>query len=329
MENRLKGAFASIEFVGLQALSLILLLVAIGLAMKTIKFQKRLNRYGSHSAQMNGLGAPFGEQSLKRMAEMGFKLNPYERFERRYWIESGMREKLPWVPSGFMVLICTVTGVLFSIGSYKLFLVKGIAFSGFWLGVLTPLQLIEWYIYYQNKLIIHELPTFFGILTRWAQINPDVIFCLSKLEQSGLRVKLTEPYTKFIRACDSGASTSMAFKQLELAFHLRIMAHFCKCLQEVLHNRGDVVKLLEAFEEESYQIQLEESNRNALQMKYKLLINGLCLISFVLIYFLLKTNQVLSSFYIETMMGQILISGLSLLVVGSFVVSLNTRRTQI
>lgn len=317
------------EFWVLQCGVVVLTLVALILWSKTLTYEKRLVRYGSQTKLMEGLGYSLEDQMMARMAQLGFKLSMYQRFEKRYWIESGLRKLFSPLPFVVLPFICLVNGLLFCLGTYRLFLIEGVAFSGFWLGVLTPLQLVEWHKYHQNKLIINELPTFFGILTRWAQINPDVFFCLNKLEKGGLRHKLVGPFTRFTRACDNGISTSVAFKQLDGNFHLRLLSHFSKCLQEVIQNRGDLVKLLEAFEEEAYQIQLEESKRNAVQMKYKLLINALCVIAFMLIYFLLKTNQVLSGFYIETDFGQMLLSGLSLLVVFTFMVSLNTSRVQV
>lgn len=316
------------QVIAAQGVCFLLLLVALLAFFKTYAYEKKVERYVSEAKERSETRPKLNEEQINKMAAMGFKPSAYERFNQTYWVSSGLSGRFPSLGAWILMLPSLVLGVIFGIISYRAFLIEGIAISGFCLGVLTPLQIIEWVKFYRVQKIITELPTFFGILLRWAQINPDVIYCLGKLGESGLKSSIVPPFQAFLVMSQNGISSEKAFVKLESSVHMTILKHFTRSLETILKTRGDICLLLEAFEEEAYQLQMEETKRSSVQAQYKLLINGLSILSFFLIYMLLKTNKVLATFYVETLFGKTLLSGLALLVVSSFIIGLNNNRSE-
>jgi hypothetical protein len=214
--------------------------------------------------------------------------------------------------------VSLLSGALLGNWVWHLFEIEGLVLSGFFLGVLLPLQALELFKMYRSYQLTCALPSFYGILLRWAQIQPDIYFCFGQLSCSGLPIRVIKPFDRFLKESTSGVSKEMAFEQLFRQFEGTPLQNFLKCLERLIDHRGDLPKLLQGFEEEAYQLQHEVTKRKMTQVKYKLLINGLCASAFVLIYSLLKTNRVLSSFYVNTVAGKTLLSILSGLFVLSF-----------
>lgn len=257
-------------------------------------------------------------KSIQEQEKMGFRLNLKSRFEKKYLLETGFWQRFSGLRAWHLVTICIAVAILLSNWLWHLFQIEGLMVSGFFLGFLLPLQVLELLKMYRSYQLVNALPSFFGILLRWAQIQPDIYFCFGQLEQSGIHPRLSKPFKQFLIESTNGLSTKNAFENLAEQFEGTTMRHFINCLERLINQRGDLPKLLQGFEEETYQLQVEVTKRKLTQVKYKLLINGLCIAAFVLIYGLLKTNKVLSSFYVETFFGKSLLSILSFLVVLSF-----------
>lgn len=250
--------------------------------------------------------------------QMGFRLSPIHRFEKQFLGQTGLWQRWRWMKAWHLAGVCLWAGVFIGWGIWTLFEIEGLVLSGFLLGVLLPLQGLELWKMIRSFQLIRALPSFFGVLLRWAQIQPDIYFCFGQLEQSGVSLRLQKPFKQFLIQSTNGVPAKTAFENLARHFEGTTLEHFIKCLERLIAQRGDLPKLLQGFEEETYQLQIEVTKRKMTQVKYKMLINGLCLGSFMLIYGLLKTNRVISSFYVDTFLGKALLSALSFLVVLSF-----------
>ena len=255
---------------------------------------------------------------IKIQEQMGFRLSPIHRFEKQFLGQTGLWQKWQWIKAWHLAGVCLAGGAVIGWGTWQMFGIEGLVFSGFLLGILLPLQGLELWKTIRSFQLIRALPSFFGVLLRWAQIQPDIYFCFGQLEQSGVSASLQKPFKQFLIQSTNGVPPKTAFDNLARHFEGTTLEHFIKCLERLIAQRGDLPKLLQGFEEETYQLQIEVTKRKMTQVKYKMLINGLCLGSFVLIYGLLKTNRVISSFYVDTFLGKSLLSALSLLVVLSF-----------
>lgn len=306
-------------FPHLVVMSLIVVSVYLMSAEYFLKIKQRnfkVNQYSYLSELKTGHYRSI--KSIQEQEKMGFRLNMKARFEKKYLLETGFWQRCSGVRAWHLVGICFVVAALTSNWLWHLFLIEGLMISGFFLGFLLPLQILELFKMYRSYQLVNALPSFFGILLRWAQIQPDIYFCFGQLEQSGIHSRLSKPFKQFLIESTNGLSTKSAFENLAEQFEGTTMRHFISCLERLINQRGDLPKLLQGFEEETYQLQIEVTKRKLTQVKYKLLINGLCIGAFVLIYGLLKTNKVLSSFYVDTIMGKSLLSILSFLVVLSF-----------
>lgn len=258
------------------------------------------------------------EKKLESIQQMGFRLNFIQSLEKKYLFQSGLSAQFPRLSVGSLFLAAFASATALSVWIWELFKIEGLVLSAVLVGAVLPFHLIALYSAWRNRRLINSLPGFYGVLQRWAQIHEDVYFCLGQLENSGLDESLRNPFTLFVLESNAGLSKGDAFFNLEQRFQGTPVIHFVRCLERMTKQRGDLVKMLQGFENESYQLQTEMAERQDTQIKYNLLINGLSVASFFLIYLLLNTNRVLSDFYIETLLGKSLLSGLSLLMALSF-----------
>lgn len=281
-------------------------------SLKQWRLRSPLNPYRNPDAQIHPA------KRIEAQARMGFRLSPIQRFEQCYLSQTGLWQRIPQLTWIHLSVCCGCSGILVGRWAWQLFDIEGLALSGFLLGCLLPLQGLALWKMYRSYQLVTALPSFFGILLRWAQIQPDIYFCFGQLEQSGIHPRLAKPFKRFLTETTSGVPREETFEALARQFEGSTLRHFVKCLERLTAQRGDLPRLLQGFEAESYQLQSEVTKRKLTQVRYKLLINGLCMAAFGLIYGLLKTNRVLSGFYVETTAGKLLLSALSLLVVLSF-----------
>lgn len=267
------------------------------------------------------------QKNLENIQQMGFQLSFMQRLEKKYIFQSGLSGKFPFMSIGLMFIGSFFFAVVFSNWIWILFHIEGLIVSAVIVGVVLPFHLVALYSAWRNRKLINGLPGFYSVLQRWAQIQEDIYFCLGQLENSGVDESLGGPFTLFVLESNAGLSKGDAFFHLEQKFQGTPLLHFIRCIERMTEQRGDLVKMLQGFENESYQLQTEMAERQDTQIKYNLLINGLSIASFFLIYLLLSTNRVLSDFYIETLMGKTLLSGLSLLMALSFLGGLRYERS--
>lgn len=257
--------------------------------------------------------------ALQAQASLGFRLSLWQRFAKRYCADTGLWYYWPWFSPFYLATLSTLCGIWLAQMAWHWFHIEGLVFSGFLLGFIAPMQALNAWKAYRSYQLTCALPGLYGVLCRWSQIQPDIYFCFGQLERSGLPRRVTEPFVRFLKASTGGMSQEAAFHQLSRQVSGTPLTHFIRCLERLINHRGDLPKLLQGFEAEAYQLQHEVTKRKMTQLKYKLLINGLCIGAFLLMYALLKTNRVLSTFYVETWTGKALLSGLSGLLVLSFI----------
>lgn len=309
----------TVKVVMLQGFIVILLTIGWGfLLMGGIHYKKQQKHQRMVGTIQTWQVKAHPSSRIEAQEQMGFRLSPIHRFEKQFLGQTGLWQKFRWMKAWHLAGVCLWVGVIIGWGTWTLFEIEGLVVSGFMLGVLLPLQGLELWKTIRSFQLIRALPSFFGVLLRWAQIQPDIYFCFGQLEQSGVSIRLQKPFKQFLIQSTNGVPAKIAFDNLARHFEGTALEHFIKCLERLIAQRGDLPKLLQGFEEETYQLQIEVTKRKMTQVKYKMLINGLCLGSFMLIYGLLKTNRVISSFYVDTFLGKSLLSGLSFLVVLSF-----------
>lgn len=305
--------------VGIQVLIAVLLLIALSiylcLCVNWFTTNARTRHWRVVEASATNKAA---SSAMQAQTTLGFRLNQWQRFSKRYCMDTGLWYYCPWFSPVYLIGGSLLSGLWLGHLTWGWFQIEGLVVSGFILGFVTPLQVLNLWKAYRAYQLTCALPGFYGVLCRWAQIQPDIYYCFGQLERSGLPPRVTEPFTKFLKASTGGMSQESAFLELSQRTAGTPLQHFIRCLERLLSHRGDLPKLLQGFEAEAYQLQHEVTKRKMTQLKYKLLINGLCMGAFILMYALLKTNRVLSSFYVETWMGKALLSGLAGLLVLSF-----------
>ncbi len=296
----------------------LLILLSLSILALLVKNVSKRERWTLEDS--NPFGSAISKEPLKfsEIEKMGFRLSLIERLDKKYLHQSGLSSRFPWMRMETLFLASGLSAFVISRWIWSLFKIEGLVLSGILIGVALPFQLTALYGAWRNRKLINGLPGFYSVLQRWAQIQEDIYYCLGQLENSGVDERLRQPFSIFLMEATAGVSERDAFLHLEKTFQGTPVLQFVKCLEHMTDQRGDLVKLLQGFENESYQLQTEMSDRQDTQIKYKLLINGLSVVAFVLIYLLLNTNRILSDFYVETLMGKSLLSILSFMMALSF-----------
>ncbi|MCH4887362.1 hypothetical protein EZV73_07255 [Acidaminobacter sp. JC074] len=173
---------------------------------------------------------------------------------------------------------------------------------------------------YHNQLSL-EVTKLISSLTRWAIVKEDVYFCFAKsVDQVEGPLKLY--INDFLMQVKYSGHINFAFDHIINFTQHELLRNLMINLQQTAYCKGDLIGILERLEEESYLIFGEHERRKTDTYFDKLAIYFSIICVLVMTVFILTINVRMRSFYLETSVGNHILSVFSLLfIVGVYLAS--------
>lgn len=233
------------------------------------------------------------------------------KIDRRYGMPIRIVYDTPWVNSNNLAAVTLLAGIIGYASLRGMTNSHLIGSLGFLAGVALPLLSVELVI---QKIIADQeasLSLMFGMLKRWASIHPDLIQCLSRVSEEPLTPALKLALKRLLQSVQHGVEIEKAFDDFSLALDLPLFRDFMIHLKFSARNRGDLVKLFDSFERESYRLFLERNKNRLENRKYKMtifLLNG----TGIALFLMMTSEQPhVQKFYLESTAGLKITAGLS------------------
>ena len=265
---------------------------------------------------------------------LGLGLNPHQgglaKIEQRYCAPIRMVFGFPWARAP-VLLVCSL--LLAGIGwvlSHSLTRSGPVSLLGILAGLLLPFLICEILIQKIMRDQEDALSLMFGMLKRWAVIHPDLVQCLSRVSEAPLTPLLRLALRRLITAIQHGVEMEKAFDDFSLALEMPLFQDFMIHLRFSARSRGDLVKLFDSFEQESFRLRLEREKTRGSQRKFKLTILTLDVAACMLFVWMIHKQTHVRAFYLESEAGLLLTAGLGGAILGTiyFSVFSGTHRGQ-
>lgn len=236
--------------------------------------------------------------------------NWLQKIDRRYGIPIRIVFDAPWANAHSLAATTFLSG---GIGYVSL---RGITDShligsvGFLAGVALPILSVELVI---QKIVADQeasLSLMFGMLKRWASIHPDLIQCLSRVSEEPLTPALKLALKRLLQSIQHGMALEKAFDDFSLALDIPIFRDFMIHLKFSARNRGDLVKLFDSFEKESYRLFIERNKNRLENRKFKMTIFLLDVTGIALFLMMISEQPHVRKFYLESSAGLNITAGL-------------------
>lgn len=230
-----------------------------------------------------------------------------ERIELLYIGKSNIRHYLPFMN----VYILMLTIVLIFIAVYRpvngllRFIPSSVVISG--IISISPLFALELLSRYNAETIRRKLSEYISVLSRWCSVKEDIIYAFEK----SLVSNVGEPLQTFIRdmviQVNRGMEPGEALDILQMKVDDPQFRDFIVNVKLSIRHRGDIIKLLSNLENQFYKIDEEYNRRRISTYKDRMLIY---LIMFAVLgvgYFFIRLSPQVSSFYLDTVTGKLLL----------------------
>jgi len=164
---------------------------------------------------------------------------------------------------------------------------------------------------YHNNLSL-EVTKLISCLTRWAVVKEDVYFCfLKSIDQ--LDGPLKQYINEFLMQVKYSGHISLAFDHIIQYTQHEMLRNLMINLQQTAYSKGDLVGILERLEEECYLIFGEHERRKTDTYFDKLAIYFSIVCVLVMTIGVFAINVRMRTFYLETTIGNYVLSVFSLL----------------
>lgn len=224
--------------------------------------------------------------------------------EKRWVTPLKLVYNITWLKSWHLFCLTLLTGGVVLIAIFQMTGHRLLSGIGFVTGCLAVVVLIELLI---QKIIRDQeasLSLMFGLLKRWAAIHPDLIQCLARVCDEPLSPALKAALKRLLLSVQHGIPLEKAFDDFTLALDLPLFRDFMIHLKFSARSRGDLVKLFDSFERESYRLQMERAQNRTVNQKYKMTIwtlNGIAVSAFAA---MVSRQSQIRMFYLESRVGQ-------------------------
>jgi hypothetical protein len=238
-------------------------------------------------------------------------VNWMQKIDSRYGMPIRIVYDTSWANANNIAAVTLVTGII-GYASLRWMTNSHIIGSvGFLAGVALPILSIELVI---QKIISDQeasLSLMFGMLKRWASIHPDLIQCLSRVSEEPLTPALKLALKRLLQSVQHGVEIEKAFDDFSLALDIPIFRDFMIHLKFSARNRGDLVKLFDSFEKESYRLFIERNKNRLENRKFKMTIFLLDVTGIALFLMMISDQPHIKRFYLESSAGINITAGLS------------------
>ena len=234
-----------------------------------------------------------------------------KKVDRRYGMPIRIVYDTPWVNANNLAVMTLVAGIIGYVSLRGMTNNHIIGIIGFLAGTALPLLSVEMVI---QKIIADQeasLSLMFGMLKRWASIHPDLIQCLSRVSEEPLTPALKLALKRLLQSVQHGVEIEKAFDDFSLALDIPLFRDFMIHLKFSARNRGDLVKLFDSFERESYRLFLERNKNRLENRKFKMTIFLLDGTGLALFLMMISEQPHVRRFYLESTAGLNVTAGLS------------------
>ncbi|SCZ76647.1 hypothetical protein [Acidaminobacter hydrogenoformans] len=236
------------------------------------------------------------------------------KIEKRYCVPIRTVYNLSWIRVSYLMMASMTAGAFGFFGLYFLSNSSLIGGIGFICGVLLPVMAFEIAI---QKIITDQeasLSLMFGMLKRWASIHPDLIQCLSRVAEEPLTPALGIALKRLLLSVQHGVEIEKAFDDFSLALDMPLFRDFMIHLKFSARSRGDLVKLFDSFEQESYRLYFERSKNRLENKKFKWTVYILNSSAISLFLMMVSRQPHVRQFYLQSTAGIYITTGLSVMV---------------
>jgi hypothetical protein len=234
-----------------------------------------------------------------------------KKVDRRYGMPIRIVYDTPWVNANNLAVMTLVAGIIGYVSLRGMTNNHIIGIIGFLAGTALPVLSVEMVI---QKIIADQeasLSLMFGMLKRWASIHPDLIQCLSRVSEEPLTPALKLALKRLLQSVQHGVEIEKAFDDFSLALDIPLFRDFMIHLKFSARNRGDLVKLFDSFERESYRLFLERNKNRLENRKFKMTIFLLDGTGLALFLMMISEQPHVRRFYLESTAGLNVTAGLS------------------
>lgn len=258
---------------------------------------------GGHGRRKSGKG-----YFVRPDSDTPERLNLLERIELSYIEKSNIRRYLPFM--NVYVLILTVLLIFVATFRYIYraldFFPSAMVISG--ILSLTPVFALELLARYNSETIRKRLSEYISILNRWCSVKEDIIYAFEK----SLGSNIGEPLQTFVRdmviQVNRGMDPCEAIDMLRMRVDDPQFSDFAVNIKLSIRHRGDIKKLLTNLENQFYKIDEEYNRRKISTYRDRLLIYVIMFAVLAIAYFFIRMSLKVSSFYMGTLQGKLLLT---------------------
>ncbi len=273
-------------------------------------------RGGSRTGRYEGIGAglyDIGESGAHSGGHSGAHkdMNLLERLELLYIEKPNIRHYLPFMNVYILILIIILIFIAVYRPVYSLlrFIPSAAVISG--IISISPLFALELLSRYNAETIRRKLSEYISILSRWCSVKEDIIYAFEK----SLTSNIGEPLQTFIRdmviQVNRGMEPWDALDILQMKVDDPQFRDFIINVKLSIRHRGDIIKLLSNLENQFYKIDEEYNRRRISTYKDRLLIYFIMFAVLGIAYFFIRLSPQVSSFYLDTVAGKLLLMAFS------------------
>ncbi len=268
----------------------------------------RASRGGSGAGLDEGIGSGlYASGALISYKDM----NLLERIELLYIEKSNIRHYLPFM--NVYILILTIILIFIAVYRPVYSLLQFVPSSAVISGIISisPLFALELLSRYNAETIRRKLSEYISVLSRWCAVKEDIIYAFEK----SLISNIGEPLHTFIRdmviQVNRGMEPWDALDILQMKVDDPQFRDFIINIKLSIRHRGDIIKLLSNLENQFYKIDEEYNRRRISTYKDRLLIYIIMFAVLGIAYFFIKLSPQVSSFYLDTVTGKLLLMAFS------------------
>ncbi len=238
-------------------------------------------------------------------------MNLLERIELLYIEKSNIRHYLPFINVYILIAIIVLIFIAVYRPVYGLlqFIPPSVVISG--IISISPLFALELLSRYNAEIIRRKLSEYISVLSRWCAVKEDIIYAFEK----SLASNVGEPLQTFIRdmviQVNRGMEPGEALDILQMKVDDPQFRDFIINVKLSIRHRGDIIQLLSNLENQFYKIDEEYNRRRISTYKDRMLIYFIMFAVLGIGYFFIRLSPQVSSFYLDTVTGKLLLMAFS------------------
>lgn len=258
-------------------------------------------------------------EKLSRIVKMQ-KLSFSEMLYLHFIDRSNIRSIIPFFSLNLLFFLSLMISIIVY---FKVYGLLRFAPSAFIISIISGASIfliLDLMARYNMNKIRRSLSDFICILNRWCTIKEDILYAFEKSLDSGLSEPLKSFVSDTVIQIKTGIEPCSALEMLGIRVNSHMFDDFITNIRQVIKNRGDIKRLLSIMEEQFYKMEEEYNRRKISTYKDRVVIYLVMTLVIPLAYSFIRINTEVTSFYLYTVSGKVLLMGFCILyVIGFFI----------